>query len=164
MNRRIIRFVSVALLSLLIFACGEKKEATVSNTVPLQVFKQEITSPAPLLTLKVNEKATMPVTVKNTGNEPWPYKGIGPQGMGANRVGLGFQWFDKTGKLIEPQGRALLPYDLMPGKSVTIEAIVYAPSQPGDYNLRFSMVQELVAWFNDKGADPFIIKVKVKSK
>jgi hypothetical protein len=162
MYRRMIWFVCVVLLSLSMIACSEKKEAAAPSAVPLQVFRQEITSPAPLQTLKVNEKATMKVTVKNIGNEPWPCKGIDAQGAVANRVGLGFHWLDNTGKIVEPQGRALLPNDLMPGTSVTLEAIVQAPPKPGDYSLRFSMVQEQVAWFYDKGAEPLIIKVKVK--
>ncbi len=163
MNRKMVGLFCVVLFSLSMIACSEKKDtATAPSAAPLQVFKQEITSPAPLQTLKVDEKATMQVTVKNTGSEPWPSKGIGEGGAGANRVGLGYQWFDNAGKIVEPQGRALLPNDLLPGASVTLDAVIQAPPQPGDYTLRFSMVQELVVWFNDRGAEPFAIKVKVK--
>jgi hypothetical protein len=133
----------------------------VSRAVPLNVFKQEITTSAPLQTLKANETATMQVRVRNIGNEPWPSKGIDEKG--ANRVGLGFYWIDSSGKEILP-GRALLPYDLMPGSSAGLDVKIQAPSQVGDYTLRFSMVQEHVAWFNDKGAAPFTVKIKVKSK
>jgi len=143
MYRRMIWFVCVALLSLSMIACSEKKEAVAPQSVPLQVFKQEISSPAPPKALKVNETATIQVTVKNIGNEPWPITAIG--------------------KIIkESQGRVLLPNVLMPESSVNLVAKVHTPPKPGDYTLRFSMVQEQVAWFNDKGAEPFIIKVKVK--
>jgi hypothetical protein len=30
------------------------------------------------------------------------------------------------------------------------------------FALRFFMLQELVVWFNDRGADPFAVKVKVE--
>lgn len=159
MYRRMIWFIYVALLSLSMIACSEKKEAATPGAVPLQVFKQEITSPAPLQTLTVDEEATMQVMVKNIGNEPWPNKGIDEKGT--NRVGLGFHWLDSAGKVLQ-EGRALLPNPLMPGSSVTLDVNVKAPSTPGDYTLRFSMVQELVAWFNDKGAEPLVLKVKVK--
>lgn len=159
MYRRMIWFVCV-LLSLSMIACSEKKETAAPSAVPLQVFKQEITSPAPLQTLTVDEKATMQVTVKNIGNELWPNKGSDEKGT--NRVGLGHYWLDSTGKAIQ-EGRTLLPNPLMPGSSVTLDVNVQAPSKPGDYTLRFSMVLELVAWFNDKGAEPFIVKIKVKS-
>jgi hypothetical protein len=132
-----------------------------TSALTLNVFKQEITSPAPLQTLKVDEKATMKVTVKNIGNEPWPNKGSDEKST--NRVGLGFHWIDSTGKAIE-EGRTMLPNPLMSGSSVTLDVNVHAPSKPGDYTLRFSMVQEHVVWFHDKGAAPFIVKIKVKSK
>ena len=159
MYRRMIWFVCVVLLTLSMIACSEKKETAAPSAIPLQVFKQAITSPAPLQTLKIDETATMQVTVKNIGNEPWPNKESDEKGT--NRVGLGFHWLDSTGKVLQ-EGRTLLPNPLMPGSSVTLDVNVQAPSKPGDYTLRFSMVQELVAWFNDKGADPFIVKIKVK--
>ena len=160
MYRRMIWFVCV-LLSLSMIACSEKKETAAPSAVPLQVFKQEITSPAPLQTLTVDEKATMQVTVKNIGNEPWPNKGSDEKGT--NLVALGYQWLDSAGKIIkEGQGRVLLPSVLIPESSVNLVAKVQAPPKPGDYSLRFSMVQEQVAWFYDKGAEPLIIKVKVK--
>ena len=39
--------------------------------------------------------------------------------------------------------------------------IVYAPGQPGRYILRVTMVQENVAWFEDRGAKPLDIPVLV---
>jgi hypothetical protein len=159
MNRKISLYIFIMLFFVSIIACSEKKEANAPNEAPLQVFKQEITSPAPLQKLKVDEKATMQVTVKNIGNELWPNNGIDEKKT--NRVGLGFHWIDSTGKAIE-EGRTLLPNPLMPGSSVTLDVNLQAPSKPGDYTLRFSMVQEHVVWFHDKGATPFVVKVKVK--
>jgi hypothetical protein len=125
----------------------------------LSFFNQVINSSSPLRTLKIGEVATMPVTIKNSSYEIWPHTGSDEKG--ANRVGLGFQWIDGTGKAIQ-EGRTLLPNSLFPGSSVTLDVKIQAPSKPGDYTLRFSMVQENVAWFNDKGADPFIAKIKVR--
>ena len=158
MCRKIVGLVCVVLLFLSMIACSEKKEA--AAPVTLKVFKQEITSNSTLQTLKVNEKATMQVTVKNIGNEPWPIKASDEKGT--NRVTLGFHWLDSTEKAIQEGRGASLPNALMPGSSVTLDVNIQAPSTPGDYTLRFSMVQELVAWFDDKGAVPFIVKVKVK--
>jgi len=171
MNKKIVGYVSAMLLSILIVACNNKEEtvsssafqenqeAVMSNAVPLQDFSQEISSSAPLKTLRADEKATMQVTVKNTGTEPWPSKGIDDKNT--NRVGLGYHWFDNSGKAIR-EGRASLPSTLQQGSSVTLEVKIQAPSQPGDYELRFSMVQEHVAWFNNKGAKPYSIKVAVE--
>jgi hypothetical protein len=153
MYRKIVGFVCVVLLSLSIIACSEKAAA------PLKVFKQQITSSTPLRSLSAGEKAITQVTVKNTGEESWPNKGIDE--TGTNRIGLGILWIDGNGKAIQ-EGRTLLPAELKPGSSVTLSVNVQAPSQSGDYTLRFSMVQERVAWFNNKGARPFDINVQVK--
>jgi len=163
MCKKIVVAVCVLLfLSLSIIACGEKKkmEAEAIKAAPLQVFEQEITSPAPPQTLNVGESVIIPVTVKNTGNEPWPCKGIDKKNT--NGVRLGFHWLDNSGKTIQ-EGRApLFPHDISPGSSVSLEAKAQAPSEPGDYTLRFSVVQEQVAWFHKKGAVPFIINIKVQ--
>lgn len=92
----------------------------------------------------------MQVMVKNIGNELWTNKGSDEKGT--NRVGLGFHLLDSAGKVLQ-EASALLPNPLMPGSSVTLDVNVQAPSKPGDYTLRFSMVQELVARFNDKGVE-----------
>lgn len=159
MNRKMVGLFCVALLSLSMIACSEKKEPAAPRAVPLQVFKQEIASPAPLQTVQADTEAAMDVAVKNTGNEPWRIKGIDEKGT--NLVALGFHWINRAGKAIQ-EGRALLPNDLMPGASATLRVTVLAPPEPGNYKLRFSMVQEHVAWFNDKGAEPFIVNVTVK--
>lgn len=137
-----------------------KKDAAAPKAVPLTVFKQEISSPTQSLTLKVNERVPVKVTVKNIGNEPWPIKGSDEKGT--NRVNLGLQWLDSTGKVIQEDRGDPLPNVIMPDSSVTLDVNVLALPKPGDYTLRFSMVQESVAWFYEMGAVPLIVKVKIK--
>jgi len=168
MNRRVLLFLCVVSLSLSMIACSEKKEtaapkqeAAAPQAVPLSVFKQEISSLTPPQTLKVDEGVTIKVSVKNTGNEPWPI--MASDEKGANRVNLGFQWLDGAGKVIK-EHRVALPSALMPESSITLDVNIQAPSKPGNYKLRFSMVQEFVAWFNDKGASPLTIEISVKSQ
>ncbi len=59
MNQKIVSLACVVLLSLCLIACSEKTQTTAPGAVPLQVFKQEITSLALLQTLKVDETTTM---------------------------------------------------------------------------------------------------------
>lgn len=158
MNRKMAGVFCAASLLLSLISCSEQKMAAPSS-VPLQVFKQEIMSPAPLQTVKIDGEAAMDVVVKNIGNEPWRNKGIDEKGT--NLVALGFHWIDNAGNAIQ-EGRTQLPNDLMPGESISVNVKVLAPPEPGDYRLRFSMVQEHVAWFNNKGADSFVVNVKVK--
>lgn len=69
---------------------------------------------------------------------------------------------DTSGELVVADGeRTPLPYNLSPGESVTLNAIVKAPKQPGKYKLILTMVQENVAWFNDQGANSSEIDIKV---
>ena len=44
-------------------------------------------------------------------------------------------------------GRVDLPSDVMPGKTVTFQFNVTAPSLPGVYQFQWRMVQESVEWF-----------------
>jgi hypothetical protein len=76
-------------------------------------------------------------------------------------VTFGFQWLDSTGKVIH-NDRSILLNVLMPESSVAFDVNVPATSKPGDYTLRYSMVQELVAWFCEKGAALLIVKIKVE--
>jgi hypothetical protein len=87
------------------------------------------------------------VTVRNTGELPWP-------AGGANPVRLAYHWFDASGRLVVWDGeRTSLPTDLAPGtqnsdgQSATLHATVRAPATPGQYFLVFDMVQDGVAWF-----------------
>jgi hypothetical protein len=158
MNRKIVSFACAVLLSLSMIACSEKKETDATIAVPLQVFKQVITSSAPLQTIEADEMGIMQVTVKNNCSEPWSIKGIDEKG--SNSVALGYYWIDSEGYVIL-ESRASLPNNLMPGESVSLNVTVQAPPEPGIYKLHFSMVQEHVAWFNNKGAEPFVVNVQV---
>lgn len=159
MYRKIIWFVCIILLLLSMIACSEKKETMETSPVPLQMFKQNITLANFPQTINVNEKVTMQVTVQNIGKEPWRMRASDEKG--SNQVNLGFQWLDGvTGALIQ-EGRTMLSKDLMPESSATLSVNIQAPSKPGDYSLRFSMVQEAVAWFYIKGAVSPVFKVKV---
>jgi hypothetical protein len=41
---------------------------------------------------------------------------------------------------------------------------VVAPAAPGDYALQFDLVQENVAWFEDRGAHRFLVPVRVEPR
>ncbi len=65
-------------------------------------------------------------------------------------VHLAYRWFDRDGGRRVLEGdRVRLEPRLRPGARFTYELPVTAPSQPGDYMLRVSLVQEEVRWFDD---------------
>ncbi|HSY24011.1 MAG TPA: O-antigen ligase family protein, partial [Polyangiaceae bacterium] len=47
--------------------------------------------------------------------------------------------------------RTDLPVDVPPGGVIDIEALVRGPAEPGDYRLRWDLVQEGVTWFSERG-------------
>jgi acetolactate synthase-1/2/3 large subunit len=69
-----------------------------------------------------------------------------------NPVLLSYRWFEAaTGRwLAEPEAlRTRLPHTLVPGRPVACRMKVRAPATPGKYQLRITLVQEHVAWFDE---------------
>jgi hypothetical protein len=50
---------------------------------------------------------------------------------------------------------------VLPGESASVPLSIRTPSKPGDYNLRIELIQELVQWFADRGADTITLPVHV---
>jgi hypothetical protein len=89
----------------------------------------------------------VPVLVHNAGVLTWPHQGNNP-------VQLSYHWErrDVTGTRIAFDGRRTrLPEDVPPDATVSLLAVVRAPSWPGRYRLRWDMVCEDVTWFSQRG-------------
>jgi hypothetical protein len=100
-----------------------------------------------------------PVIVKNTSNFLWST-------IGKNPTNLSYRWIAHDGKQAVFQGdgdRTVLPFDLSPGESAALNAIIKTPTKPGKYTLILTMVQEFVAWFSDQQAPSPKIDVTVTS-
>src|SRR5262245_57417454 len=128
--------------------CGEKKDvgsALEENSTAHQ-FGQEIHLEGPLPRLVIAQSVKVPVSVRNTSNFSWRPSGDHP-------VRFAYHWFDKDRTEIVHDGeRTYLVQDLPVGATAKLNATVTAPPTAGDYTLRFTFVQEGVAWFDDKGA------------
>ncbi len=85
---KFVRSIGTVALVLAIAACEREQEpaappgagqpAQAKKAVvpaPLKEFVQELSSSAPVHTLRVNEQVTLPVTVKNPSTEIWPATG-----------------------------------------------------------------------------------------
>jgi hypothetical protein len=130
---------------------------TPAKQAPLKEFAAEVLTTAKLESLKPAETVTVPVTVKNTGKENWPPPADKP-------INFAYHWLDETGqKMIVQDGiRTALPQGLAAGGQINLQAQVQAPDQPGKYILRLTLVQEIVAWFEDKGMKPLDLTVTVQ--
>ena len=142
-----------------LFSCGENKgvgRAQESTAAP--VFGQDIQLEGQLPRLVVSQSVRVPVSVRNTSNFSWTPSGDHP-------VRLAYHWFDKDGRKVVHDGeRTFLAADLPVGSTAKLNATVTAPPAAGDYTLRFTFVQEGVAWFDDEGAKPVEIPIKVEGQ
>jgi len=130
--------------------------AAPSQAVVLKEFAQELTADSNIEKMSVGKIVEIPVRVKNISQETWP------AGKVENPVNLAYHWLDSNGKMIVLDGiRTPLPNDLAPGSSVNLQARIQAPDQPGSYTLQLTVVQEQVAWFENKGAKTLTMPVTV---
>jgi len=103
----------------------------------------------------VGERLPLSVTVTNTGSAVWLAAAPGDRGA----VRLGWRW--RLGAVDVAQGRALVPHDVAPGKSVQLAADIVAPDPPGEYVLELDLVSELVTWFASQGNAPATLEMIV---
>ena|GEM_PF-745199 len=105
--------------------------------------------PGPVPTLKAGQVVTVPVTLRNLGPMTW-------QSERTPMVHLSYHWAnvgEQTGKnyyAVFEGDRTVLPHDVGPGQSVTVNATLQAPLKEGEYYLEWDLVQEYVAWFEFK--------------
>ena len=136
------------------------QKTTASAALPDEAFKVTLSLAKVPTTIERSGQLALQVKAKNAGNAVWPALG---QEDGKFWVKLGNRWLDeKTGKVVMDDGRALLPFDIGPGEVAEMSLIVTAPKKAGDYILEIGMLQERVAWFQEKGAGALKMKVTVK--
>lgn len=67
-----------------------------------------------------------------------------------NPVNVSYRWFDTTsGAAVEEGVRTPLPRSLPPGEELTFDIKLVTPQEPGEYEVRVTLVQEGVRWFDD---------------
>ncbi|MEH2139782.1 COG1470 family protein [Nostoc sp.] len=124
-----------------------------------KIFRQEITLFEYPKIMRINLPVKIPIVVKNTSNFLWSIKGDKPTNLSYKWIGI-----DSQGKLTNIEGnRTQLPFDIAPGESAAINAVIKPPALPGKYTLILTMVQETVAWFSDKQSPYPKIDVTVTS-
>ena len=123
---------------------------------PLSVFSEKITSPSAEIVASHGETLSVPLTVENSGTTRLI-------GTGKYPITLSYKWFD-AGKMLPIEGeRTVLPHPLNPGEKATFDAKVIVPAEGRQLSVKFSLVQEGVAWFFSQDAAPLEIHLKLKS-
>ncbi len=102
----------------------------------------------------------MGLRLRNTGARTWAAQGEQP-------VHLAYTWFTAAGELTEPWDtfRILLPGDVAPGQAVDLPDIPFrTPPLPGEYLLRWDLVEEGVTWFFRRGAAPLERTIEISEE
>jgi hypothetical protein len=170
----------VAAFTCMIVAAGCKPTTTTNTAAPAQTpnaavsriagplpdkgFKALITLPEPPLKLRVGQKETITVKVKNTSDVVWWQRGGEVNDRSDNHfyIAVGNRWLDKDGKRTsDTEGHNGIPKDLKPGEESEMTLMITAPKDPGEYTMELDMVQEAVSWFGDRGSSTTKAKVTV---
>jgi hypothetical protein len=139
--------------------CSGHSYSLMSEELPEQGFRAQLTAGTNRITVKRGALFSLDAEVKNISTVTWrSLSGT----SGKYRLNLSYRWSSSSKT---PLGgfdpRFPLPHDLDPGEAASFSLSVKAPDTPGIYNLQFDMVQELVAWFHDKGSKLAQIRVEV---
>jgi hypothetical protein len=150
-------------------ACARKEESkapvATGKHLPDSAFRVEWMNVEIPSTVSVGQEFVAKVTFKNASDQTWPTPATaGGSTPGAFAVRLSFRWQRATGPqdVLDFKPRVELPRPLAPGESVTLPIKVAAPANAGEQKLQFDLVQELFAWFSDRGAAQKVVTVTVK--
>lgn len=115
------------------------------------------TAMAPGATVKVT------VRVSNQGDQVWRDAKTAEAAEPGSAIGMSYRWTRENGAEVSGYTtRWGVPAPVAAGGVAAIPAQVKAPNEPGEYLLQFDLLQEFVAWFQDKGAPKLVIHVSVK--
>ena len=109
--------------------------------------------PSPV-TLEAGSRASISIVAANDCSHSW---------SSADGFAISYHWLDTAGETVVWDGlRSPLPEIVTPGESVALTVSVEAPRVPGDYYLRWDVVQEGVQWLSETdGTVPDPIPVSV---
>lgn len=100
----------------------------------------------PLLQLAAGELVVIPVEVINCSDQPWTGDSVRP-------INLSYHWLNSSGEMLLFHGlcTAIPTGGFTPGNPRMAEMQVQVPDNAGSYILVLTLVQEQVAWFENKG-------------
>jgi hypothetical protein len=107
------------------------------------------------ITVAAGQVFEVEVEVCNTSQYNWP-------SVGLRAVCMSYHWLDSIkGMLVYDGKRTPLPQDVSPASTIRMWVSIIAPEQPADVHLQLTLVQEHVAWFDEKGCS--LVKVRVEA-
>ncbi len=135
-----------------------------AGPLPDSGFKAEITALDPPDRLRPGQPSVINIKVKNTSDVIWWQRGGETTDRTDNKfyIAAANRWVDKDGKVsAETEGHNGIPKDLKPGEETEMTLQITAPKHPGEWFMELDMVQEGVAWFQEKGSPTTKVKIQV---
>jgi len=122
--------------------------------LPEEACRAALTGPAQCRA-RPGEVFSVAVTVRNLGRLQW-------QPGAVSGLYLANRWLEKDGRVaIGLDGRTLLHEVLASSEAVVLTLEVKAPEQAGEWILELDMVDEGVAWFQERGSTPLRVPCSV---
>jgi len=113
------------------------------------------TSPPETVTAGTSFK--LPITFINVGETLW----LTGQTVRNGLVMPGVKITDRTEALVAENHGPLFPRAVAPGGSLTMDLLIHAPAQPGAYTVTVDLVDQKVCWFEEKGSEPLVFRIRV---
>jgi SAM-dependent methyltransferase len=126
------------------------------------VLRRDIVVDSVPATMHRGESYRLVAHVTNVGDTRW-LAAASPMG---GYVTVGCKFVQPSGRVMNDRaGRTTILHDVRPGERITVSIALAVPRElaPGEYELRFDTVNELVCWFSDLPDNPpFVAKVRVQ--
>jgi SAM-dependent methyltransferase len=121
----------------------------VPKPLPPEALRPDYSVRAAPERLERGQGTRVELTVRNASPVAWPAD-----------LRLGNHWRASDGtQLVADDGRVELGRELAPGEAAELSLPMTAPGVPGPWMLEIDLVQEHVAWFEARGAEPLRIEV-----
>jgi hypothetical protein len=103
------------------------------------------------------------IRAKNNGSVELSSVGGDINNLGKYVIALSYRWLepDSSVPLSGFETRTYLPAAVKPNAEIIMNMEIKAPSRPGKYWLEIEVVQELIAWFKDKGSPGIRIELEI---
>ena len=161
-----------------VVGCGRREKRAWFDAQPPAIIVAAIAKPLPQTALRVrwgtlafprtvdaDRIVLSTVSFTNEGDAPWPDNAAAHPQLkdGSYAVRLTHAWVraDDADDSRLGAERTDLPRPVMAGDSIDLRVRIRTPAEPGEYRLVIELVQELVQWFADGGADRIMLPVHV---
>lgn len=150
-----LKTIFVALAALALWACaGDEARRLPDSGFAVEFSENDIPN-----TMTAGNKLSADVAIRNISKQTWPSQ---PNAKNLNQVNLSYRWKDPKGRVLIADGvRTPLPRNLAPGESVRLKMNIAAPERPGRYLIEVTLVQEGVAWFDERGGAALSLPIVV---